>query len=135
MNKNQVILSLIILALVIVVVISNEKVTPGNDKISVTFPKPNQVVLSPLTVSGEARGTWYFEASFPVKLLDANNQELAVMPAQAQGEWMTENFVPFRVTLTFANPPTATGKLILQKDNPSGDPAREEQIEIPVRFR
>ncbi|MEK7650605.1 MAG: Gmad2 immunoglobulin-like domain-containing protein [Patescibacteria group bacterium] len=135
MNKNQVVLSLIILALVIVAVIYNQKVTPENAKIKLTDPKSNQIVSSPLTVTGEARGTWYFEASFPVRLLDENGQELAVMPAQAQGEWMTENFVPFSVTLAFPTPATATGKLILQKDNPSGDPARDEQIEIPVRFR
>ena len=135
MNKNQVILSLIILVLVIVAVIFNQKAAPGNDKISVTYPRANQLVSSPLTVTGEARGIWYFEASFPVRLLDGNGQELVVAPAQAQGEWMTENFVPFAVTLNFPPPSTPTGKLILQKDNPSGDPARDEQIEIPVRFR
>ena len=133
--KTKIIPILVILALVIVAVIFNKKSTLENAKIRLESPKANQIVSSPLVVTGIARGTWYFEASFPVRLLDANNQELAVMPAQAQGEWMTEDFVPFSVTLTFANPSTATGKLILQKDNPSGDPARDEQIEILVRFR
>ena len=133
--KTKIILILVVLVLIIAAVSFNQKVTPENAKIRLTDPKANQIVSSPLTVTGTARGTWYFEASFPVKLLDANNQELAVMPAQAQGEWMTEDFVPFRATLTFSQPQTSAGILILQKDNPSGDPARDEQIEIPVRFR
>lgn len=102
--------------------------------IRVTQPSPNQVVRSPFVVRGEARGTWYFEASFPVRLLDANGRELTAVPAQAQGEWMTENFVPFEAKLEFEMPATATGTLVLQKDNPSGLPEQAAEIRIPLRF-
>ena len=102
--------------------------------IHVTQPQPNAVVTAPLTISGEARGTWYFEASFPVLLIGANGDTLAVKPAQAQGEWMTENFVPFTVTLSFAAPVASTGTLILKKDNPSGLPEHDVELRIPVRF-
>lgn len=108
--------------------------TTSNPNISVVSPLPNDTVTSPLTVTGEARGTWYFEASFPVRLLDGNGNQIAIAPAQAQSDWMTENFVPFSVTLTFATPATSTGTLILEKDNPSGEPANAAQIEIPVTF-
>src|SRR3989344_7661469 len=67
-------------------------------------PLPNQKITSPLLISGEARGYWFFEASFPAKLLDEDGSQLAVMPVQAQGEWMTENFVPFRAELAFPKP-------------------------------
>ena len=89
---------------------------------------------SPLTVKGEARGNWYFEASFPVRLFDADDKELAVIPAQAKGEWMTTEFVPFEITLNFSRPKTATGVLVLEKDNPSGLPEYDDSISIPVRF-
>lgn len=85
-------------------------------------------------VNGQARGNWYFEASFPVHLFDANGVEIAVTPAQAQADWMTEDFVPFAATLTFSHPSTLTGTLVLENDNPSGDPARMMQVRIPVRF-
>lgn len=103
--------------------------------VRVASPLPQGVVTSPLTVTGEARGTWYFEASFPVRLLDGDGNELAVVPAQAQGDWMTTEFVPFQVTLTFATPETATGTLVLEKDNPSGLPENAAEVRIPVRFR
>ncbi len=102
--------------------------------IHATSPRPNQVITSPLTITGEARGTWYFEASFPAKLLDSNGKILAELPVMAQGEWMTENFVPFKATLTFAAPTTATGSLVLQKDNPSGLAENVDQLIIPVKF-
>lgn len=89
---------------------------------------------SPLVVTGEARGTWFFEGSFPVALLDAHGNTLLQTYAQAQGEWMTEDFVPFRSELTFAAPPTATGTLLLEKDNPSGLPEHDDEFRIPVRF-
>lgn len=105
-----------------------------SDLITVTAPTVNAQVGSPLTVTGQARGQWYFEASFPVTLVDANGTTLAQVPAQAQGEWMTENFVPFKATLTFAPPATQTGTLILHNDNPSGLPENDKEIRIPVRF-
>jgi len=95
---------------------------------------PGDTVSSPLTVTGKARGYWYFEASFPAELLDANGAQLAIQPAQAQSDWMTTDFVPFSVTLTYPTPSTATGTLMLRKDNPSGEPANDDWLAIPVTF-
>ena len=105
-----------------------------NPNISVNTPQPGSTVGSPLTIVGQARGSWYYEASFPVKLFDADGNLLASAPAQAQGEWMTTDFVPFSVTLTFTVPKTSTGILILEKDNPSDLPQNSDQISIPVNF-
>lgn len=92
------------------------------------------LLTSPFVVTGSARGNWYFEASFPVQLLDANGNELVSTHAEAQSDWMTTDFVDFQVTLTFAPPTTKTGTLVLKNDNPSGDPARDKFLSIPVRF-
>ena len=104
-----------------------------NPMITVATPQPNQVVTSPLTVTGEARGPWYFEASFPVKLVDAQGNLIVQHYAQAQGEWMTGDLVPFSSTLTFTTT-AKTGFLILEKDNPSGLPENADEIQIPVKF-
>ena len=105
-----------------------------NSMIRVTSPLPNASVKSPLTITGEARGGWYFEASFPVKILDANGKVLGQHYAQAQGEWTTNEFVPFRSTLVFSAPTTPTGTLVLEKDNPSGLPQNADEIRVPIRF-
>lgn len=109
--------------------------TPGiTDLIWVEKPLANETIKSPLTVKGSARGTWYFEASFPVKLYDSRGKELIALPAQAKGDWMTENFVPFEAVLNFPKPTTETGVLVLEKDNPSGLPEHARELRIPVRF-
>ncbi len=105
------------------------------DLIRINSLRPNQTVKSPLTISGQARGYWFFEASFPAKLLDANNNTIAQGIAQAQGEWMTEDFVPFLATIEFNTPQTPTGTLILQKDNPSGLPEHNNQLIVPIKFK
>lgn len=115
-------------------VVVNPQPVQYKDLVYVEGPLPGTQVKSPLVVSGRARGNWYFEASFPVKLLDGNGNVLALAPAQAQGDWMTTNYVPFSVTLTFPTPVTATGTLILQKDNPSGEPQNDDFVSIPVTF-
>jgi hypothetical protein len=105
------------------------------DLIELRTPLPGAILLSPLTLEGRARGSWFFEASFPVYLLDADGDTIAVMPAQAEGEWMTQAFVPFKATLTFTPPASPTGTLILAKDNPSGLPEHAAELRVPIRFR
>ncbi|MDP2586811.1 MAG: Gmad2 immunoglobulin-like domain-containing protein [Candidatus Komeilibacteria bacterium] len=104
------------------------------DLIRIDYPRPNQTITSPLEITGQARGTWYFEASFPVELRDANGNLLIQYYAQAQGEWMTADFVPFKSILEFTKPSTPTGQLILRKDNPSGLPEHDDQLIVPIKF-
>lgn len=104
------------------------------DLIRVTQPTSGEPVSSPLTITGEARGMWYFEASFPVRIEDADGNVLGEHYATAQGEWMTEEYVPFSSELTFNTPTTETGMVILEKDNPSGLSENADKVEIPVQF-
>ena len=98
-------------------------------------PDLSDTVTSPLIIKGQARGFWYFEGSFPVELRDSLNNLLAQGIATAQGEWMTEEYVPFTVELIFVAPNQgASGTLILVKDNPSGLPEHDARVEIPVQF-
>lgn len=107
---------------------------PTHPLIKVESPMAGSTVSSPLVVTGQARGYWFFEASFPVELLDANGERIANNVANAGDEWMTEEFVPFKSELIFEKPSTATGSLVLHKDNPSGMPENEDSITIPVKF-
>jgi len=108
---------------------------PSNPAIHVTAPAVDAIVSSPLVVTGEARGTWFFEATFPVTLLDADGKPIVSGYAQAQGEWMTEQMVPFKTELVFATPSSANGTLVLEKANPSDLPEHDAEVRVPVRFR
>ncbi|MDD4333155.1 MAG: Gmad2 immunoglobulin-like domain-containing protein [Patescibacteria group bacterium] len=107
----------------------------SNDSIKIDYPQPNQKISSPLKISGQARGNWFFEASFPVVLVNWDGLIIAEGQAKAQSDWMTENFVPFTAELTFTKPEYKdNGALILKKDNPSGLPENADFIEMPIIF-
>lgn len=113
------------------------------DQIQVYFPRLNEKIKSPLKIVGQARGNWFFEATFPIVLTDWDGKIISESYAQAKGEWMTTDFVPFEAVLNFESPvfPDAPenhfsrrGYLILQKNNPSGLPEHDDSLEIPVIF-
>ncbi|MDX1535185.1 MAG: Gmad2 immunoglobulin-like domain-containing protein [Candidatus Spechtbacterales bacterium] len=104
------------------------------DDIRINNPMPGDTVSSPLLVRGEARGYWFFEADFPIKVLDSSGNELGAGIAKAQGDWMTEDFVVFEASVEFSNSETKEGTLVLQKDNPSGLPENEDELIIPIEF-
>lgn len=106
-----------------------------NDLVVVDAPKKGEKVTSPLVVSGQARGSWYSEAVFPVVLTDWDGKIIAETNAQAQSDWMTEEFVSFEAELTFEKPELYDrGSLILQKANPSGLPENDAALEYTIYF-
>lgn len=106
----------------------------ASDLIHVTSPADDEDIDNPVTIVGEARGTWYFEATFPIKIYDANDNLLGEGYATAQGDWMTEDFVPFSATVNYTASTTSTGKIVLEKSNASGLPEHDDSITVPVTF-
>lgn len=106
----------------------------NSDHIVVEKPRPNERIASPLRVTGKARGTWYFEANFSAEIVDEENKSHGTAVVQAEGEWMTEEFVPFTTEIIFQQPTTQKGKLILRNANPSGLSENAKELIIPVEF-
>lgn len=102
------------------------------DTIVIDTPLPEETVGNSFVVSGKARGMWFFEASFPLEVLDSAGKMLLQIPVQATGDWMTTEFVPFTVTVTL--PATSTGKLTLRlkNDNPSGLPENQKSVSFTL---
>lgn len=105
---------------------------PG--EIKVNGPAINEVVTSPLLVSGEAKGSWYFEATFPIEVRDGNGRVIGQSFVTAQSDWMKDALVPFTGMIAFTPPTTTSGSLVLRKDNPSGLPENALEIRIPIKF-
>lgn len=106
------------------------------DLIQLSTPLPGEEISSPLVIKGQARGTWFFEASFPIVLVNWDGLIIADGIATATDDWMTEEFVPFTATLEFIKPDYSNrGALILQKDNPSGLSENDNALEVPILFK
>lgn len=102
--------------------------------VAVSYPLPGDLVTSPLSISGRARGTWFFEASLPISLIAVDGTLIVSHYGEAKSDWMTTDFVPFESVLEF-NTEVETGYLVIAKDNPSGLPENNDQVMIPVRFK
>lgn len=112
-----------------------ERVTYVNataDQIVVENPFPGAVTGKTFMVLGKARGSWYFEASFPIELVDTNGKTIAMGIATAKKDWMTANFVPFSAEISAPTNFIGKATLILRKDNPSGLPEHDSSISFPI---
>lgn len=101
--------------------------------LKVEMPKIDDRIASPVIVSGQAKN-WYFEGAFLVKIVNENGKELGRGNAVALEEWMTAEFVPFKGSITFDAQGAKSGKIIFEKDNPSGLPQNAEAYAMPVKF-
>ena len=107
-----------------------------NTQITVDYPKDNQEVSNPINITGKAVGNWYFEATFPIKLVDALGNVIAATTARALGDWATTSFVNFTASVEY-NSASSSGPalIILSNDNPSGNPDFSKSIYIPVMLK
>jgi hypothetical protein len=99
---------------------------------SITSPMMGAQSKSPLVVTGIAPNNWYFEASFPARLVDLNNQVLAEAPAQAQTDWTVQGPVAFKAALSFVVLTETHATLVLQEDMPGENNPSPREVRIPV---
>lgn len=119
--------------------------TNYKDLIEIISPLPNAAISrvssnTKFLVKGRARGPWFFEGTFPVQLVNSVGDYIATGVAHAEGEWMTMDYVSFTAELTWVSGMSSfeqtgnIGALILKKDNPSGDPEKEDEFDVLVQF-
>ena len=142
-NKIKIGLSLIALGLIGYVYLSpKQEITEQNtigitydrastDLLVVELPFPGAVTGKEFSVIGKARGMWFFEASFPIDVLDKDGKILVQTYATAQGEWMTEEFVPFKGDVKVPESYIGPATLVLKRDNASGLPEHDASISFP----
>jgi hypothetical protein len=146
MNKNYILFFLAVVFLIFGLFaykfFGNEEIIPGYEDNEPAEEKSAMVIIdapargarveSPLAITGKARGAWFFEASFPVRLIDNDGELIAQGVATALADWMTEDFVPFEALLDFSVERETRAELALIKDNPSGLPENDDRTSIPL---
>ncbi len=83
-----------------------------------------------VVITGQTRGFWSFEGSFPVEITYADGSSQRY-PALLQSEWMTEEYVEFVATVDIPAGKTVQG-ITLIKDNPSGLPEHDDSYTITL---
>lgn len=106
------------------------------DLIRLEYPDITQTITSsPIMIRGVARGNWFFEASFPVEIIDMNGNILHIGIATAESEnWMTPDFVPFTASLELENDFQGPALLTLRKHNPSDYRELDDSLIVPINI-
>ena len=102
--------------------------------IVVNQPASNTVITSPLAITGSVPGSWSFESTFPIIILDSERQVIANSYGTLLSDWKTDKMVKFSGEASFEKPGSNTGYLVLEKSNPSGIEKNSDKLEIPIRF-
>jgi hypothetical protein len=106
----------------------------ATDRIRVHVPSAGASVGRPMLIAGESRG-WYFEGSFPVFVLNQNGVKIGSGIAEADGNWMTDDWVPFTGEIDYAPQPAGSkGTIVFQKDNPSDQRELDDSAELQITF-
>ena len=94
-------------------------------------------VFSPFTISGKAKGNWFFEGEFKAELYDNEDNLISSTILTATQDWMKEDFVPFQGKMEFSigkEKINQWGKLRFLSNNPSGLIENQKVFEVPIRF-
>lgn len=128
----------------------------AKNMIKIESPIAGSIVTdNPLVIKGEARGGWFSEGQFPVEFITLNGRVMGRGVAKAKGNWMTEKFVSFEGKITYTGteeekeamnrndsdtrvsdvvPAYKEGIIVLKKANASGDPTKDKNLRIQVKF-
>ena len=100
-------------------------------KLEILQPKIDQEIACPLEISGKIAGNWFFEASFPIEIMQ-NGEKIDTIVATAKEEWMTTNPVLFSANYDCQNCQEGSLDLVFKKDNPSGLPENDDEIKVKL---
>jgi len=105
------------------------------DRVDISAPQSGQTVFRTFAVTGEAPGPWFFEASFPIRVVDVEGNTLATGIATALSEWMTTDQVPFAADIEISAEYSGPATLVLMRDNPSGLPENDDSVSVPITIQ
>ena len=145
-NSNKIIIALLVVVILILgfmmfkpkveVPVNNQNQNPvmsGNTDDLTSFSiTPGQKVSGTMTATGVMKSNYFFEANMPVLILDANKNVLKTGFATSTSDWMTSGPITFTTTLNFSGLSSGPAYIDIRNDNPSGDPANERNIYIPI---
>lgn len=145
MKKSAIIITLLLIAIAIasagfLLLLPKQRIANipvAQRGIEVFSPKANDLVFSPLEITGKISGNGWtaFEGQAgTVKLVLDNGEVLfiAYLPVVDE-DWMRP-VVNFNALIEFVSDKEQNGKLIFHNENPSGEPERNKTFTLPVRI-
>lgn len=107
---------------------------PSLPPIIIYSPDLSQIIESPLLLKGQIDSSWVFEGSFPIEIID-NQNNLIFKGVASAPNWTNGSgaLVDFTATIKFSTA-APSGFLKIKNDNPSGLPENDKSYIIPIIF-
>ncbi len=86
-------------------------------------------------VKGSVTGDWFFEGTFPVRVLNQQGEIVETLSAEALEEWTTEEAVPFSFKIDMDLEEESIVVLKFEKSNPSDLEESNDSAEITVTLK
>lgn len=103
-------------------------------EVSVDQPESGATIGSPVTVVGQAPGTWFFEAVLPISIETVDGEVLAEEIFVTDQDWMTEVLLDFSLEIEFESPDANFGFIKIIKNDVSNIPRNKHFFYWPIRF-
>ena len=114
---------------------SVEQDSDVSEALNLEKPEANQYIRNPVALRGTAPSSWFFENSFLIQLFDSNGVILGESAAVALVDSYTVAAVPFEAYLSYADPETSAGYLVLTQSSSKSADADVRTYRQPVLFR
>lgn len=98
-------------------------------EIKMIRPTANQMVKSPLSIDGQAVGTWFSEGVLSVRVEDKNGQVLGQTNIKVDNVAGNEFFTSFSGSLSFSSGSSEKGNLVVSKGS------SDTTLHFPVKFK
>ncbi len=102
--------------------------------VEIISPELGMEIGPPVSVQGQASGTWFFEAILPISVTNVEGSVLAEDLIMTEEDWMTEEMIAFEKELDFEAPDANFGFIKISKNDPSGIPRNANDYYWPIEF-
>ncbi len=103
-------------------------------RVSVNQPELGATISSPVTVTGQAPGGWFFEAVLPISVETVDGEVLAEEIFVTDQNWMTEEAVDFSLEIEFDSTDANLGFIKIIKNDVSEIPRNQHFFYWPIGF-
>lgn len=97
--------------------------------------KDGDTVDEGFEIKGRVSGEWFFEGTFPVRVLNTQGEIIESLIATSKGDWMTSNLVDFTFTLDLDLDKESIVKIVFEKSNASNLVENDDSASITVTVK
>ena len=112
-----------------------EVLSERGNKLVLENLKDGDTVDEGFEVKGSVSGSWFFEGTFPVRVLNMQGEIVRSIPVTTQDDWMTEDLVNFSFKLDTQLEEESIVVLRFEKSNPSGLEENDDFVKVTVTIR